>query len=151
MISLGRYQRLAYENPFIEGQGPTHMPEMWFLHDEILDEQAIRVGITVSVSGENRHHHETDAVWEVSVSIWPTSMAERLSYPEDFPIEVSKWTEAHKQIAGKAHGKNIEGVGIRPDAENPHQQALVWPGTYALHLHLGLNEEERAGLGVEPR
>lgn len=151
MMNLNRYQRLAYENPFIEGQGPTHMPDLWFLHDEIVDQQAAKIGITVSVAAENRAHHDTDAVWEVSVSLWPTSMSERLSYPLDMPIELSKWTEAHKQIAAKVHATNVEGIGARPDTDNPHTQGTVWSGEYALHLRLPLNEEEREGLSVELR
>lgn len=127
------------------------MSEMWFLHDKIVDEQAVRIGITVSVSAENRSQHDTDAIWEVSVSLWPTSMSERLSYSDELPIEVSKWTGAHKQIAAKVHAQSVEGIGARPDADNPDMHWTVWPGEYALHLHLPLNEEEREGLGVETK
>ena len=85
MIKLNRYQRLAYDNPTIEGQHATHMPDGWLVHNETIDEQAVTVGITVDVAAENRAHYGTDAVWMISVSIWPTSMAEssltRRRYP----------------------------------------------------------------------
>lgn len=149
MINLNKHQRLAYENPFIEGQGPPHLPEGWFTHDEMVEGQAVRIGITVSVAAENRPKYGTDAVWEVSVSVWPTSMAERLSHPEDMPIQVDKWTETHKEIAAKTYGKNVAGISVSSEPESAQKEGVVGSGTYALHLLVPLNEEEREGLPVE--
>lgn len=151
MIKLNRYQRLAYDNPTIEGQHATHMPDGWLVHNETIDEQAVTVGITVDVAAENRAHYDTDAVWMISVSIWPTSMAERLSNPAEVPIEVSKWTERHKEIAARAHGANVEGISVRGEPDDRETKGHVWPGRYSLHLRVPLNEEERRELPVEPR
>lgn len=152
MINLNRYQRLAFENPIIDEQPPTHMPEGWSVHDETIDEQAVTVGITVDVDADNRDEHDTDAVWQVSVSMWPTSVAEKLSNPDGVPIQLSKWSARHKEIAAKAQARNVEGISVS-DGEpiDPQPEGTVLEGTYALHLRLPLNEEEREGLPVEPR
>lgn len=150
-LKFNRHQRLAYDNPTIEGQYATHLPDGWFIHNETVDDQAVTVGVTVDVSVDNYESHGTDAVWMTSVSVWPTSAAEMLSNPEGLPIEVAKWTEHHKEIAAKAHGGNVEGIGVRGEPDAPQPQGLVWPGTYSLHLRVPLSEEEREGLAVEPR
>ena len=152
MISLNRYQRLAFENPIIEGQPPLNMPEGWSVHGETIDDQAVTVAITVDVDSDNRVEHHTDAVWQVSVSVWPTSVAEQLSNPDGIPIEVLKWTEAHKQIAAKAQARNLEGISVSGgEPIDPQPEATVLEGTYALHLRLALNVEEREGLRVESK
>lgn len=152
MIKLNRYQRLAFENPIIEGQPPLYMPEGWSVHGETIDEQAVTVAITVDVDADNRAEHDTDAVWWVSVSVWPTSVAEKLSNPDGVPIEVSKWTEKHKEIAAKAQARNVEGISVSGgEPIDPQPEATVLEGTYALHLRLPLNDEEREALPVEPK
>ena len=148
MISLNRYQRLAYDNPIIEEQPPTHMPEGWMLHKETIDGQTVMVAITVSVAAENRSKLGADAIWDVSVSIWPSTVAEKVSTPQGRPIEVSKWTDHHSQIAGKAYEGNTQGIGLRDDPEHP---GVAGQSTYTAHLRLPMNEEERAGLGVDPK
>lgn len=148
MISLNRYQRLAYDNPIVEEQPPTHMPEGWMLHQETIDGQTVMVAITVSVAAENRSSVGTDAVWEVSVSIWPSTVAEQLSTPQGRPIEVSKWTNHHSTVAGKAYEANTRGIGRRDDEE---AQGVAGQATYTAHLRLPLTEEERAELPVQPK
>lgn len=148
MISLSRYQRLAYNNPIIEEQPPTHMPDGWMLHRETIDGQTVMVAITVSVAAENRESHGTDAIWDISVSIWPSTVAERLSTPQGMPIEVSNWTDHHSQVAGKAYEANTQGIGRRDDPESP---GVAGQGTHTAHLRLPMSEEERAGLDVEPK
>lgn len=150
-MNLNRYQRLAYENPCIDGQPPLHMPEGWILHGEEIDGQSVTVGVTVSVSAEHHVNHGSDAIWEISVSIWPTSVAEKLSHPQDFPMEVPRWTDHHKEIALKAHEKNVRGISIRDESPDPDLQGTVGEGRYAMHLHVPLNEEERAGLEIDRR
>ena len=152
MIKLNRYQRLAFENPIIEGQPPLNMPEGWSVHGETIDDQAVTVGLTVDVDTDNRAEHDTDAVWQVSVSVWPTSVAEKLSEPDGVPIELSKWTVRHKEIAAKAQARNVEGISVSGgEPIDPQPEGTVLEGTYALHLRLPLNDEEREGLPVESK
>ena len=147
-MNLNRYQRLAYTNPIIEEQPPTHMPDGWMLHRETIDEQNVMVAITVSVAAENRARHGTDAIWDISVSIWPSTVAERVSTPQGMPIEVSKWAEHHGEVAGKAYEANTQGIGRRDDPESP---GVAGQGSYTAHLRLPMSEEERAGLEVAPK
>lgn len=148
MLNLNRSQRIAYENPVIEGQPPLHLPENWALHREEVDGQAVTVVIMVSVASEHRRAYGTDAIWEISVSLWPTSVAEKLPHPEGSPIKVSKWTDRHREIAGKVYQANTRGLGDRGGAP---AQAAAADGTYSTHLHLPMTEEERAGLPVEEK
>lgn len=146
MIKLNRYQRLAFENPFIDGMPPLDMHSGWMLHAEIAGEQSVTVGVTVDVDGDYRLGYGTDALWQISVRVWPTSLKEKLSFPEQRPIEVARWQDHHREAAFRAHESNARGIGHR-EAEFDIREA-VFSETYASHLWLALTEEERDGLPV---